>query len=303
MADCGMGMIIPAKPGWSMGATFAAPTRNQWTAAATESITLGNCAQSPSSSRRKMMNLLEKGVSIISTETLPWPELRIPNYTLGEYGRWSIEYHPIPLVRGYFRGLQFLKIPNYVLRKNQTVWMSLTPMELESQCHHVAAAHGRVAVLGAGLGVTAYNLLRKKSVSKVFLFERDHEVIELLVDQGIYKWPNAVKKLDIHLKDAFSPDYPDEIDYLYADIWMRLGDRRALKEVKQIFRLSKAETISWWGMELDFVDWLRKRKKPPVAKRGDWMEWGKSIKLPIPQWKGVFMEKWALKAAYQFSMA
>ena len=108
---------------------------------------------------------------------LPWPELEVPEYSeASNGGGWKLEKKTPPMIRGYFNGLQIPKNDNWVLTKDNTFWMSLTPMETESQAPHAAAATGHTVIMGFGMGMLAYNVPKKPEVTKVTVIEIDPEV-------------------------------------------------------------------------------------------------------------------------------
>ena len=110
---------------------------------------------------------------------LPWNPVKIPDYKEGVYGDWKIKQNDLPVIRGYFNGLQ-KPGKNTVLSNNGNVWMSTTPMELESMMPYIEAARGSVVIGGAGLGIYMANVLKKKRVKKVILIEKNDEVLEIL---------------------------------------------------------------------------------------------------------------------------
>ena len=92
-------------------------------------------------------------MGIIDGWTLPWPEIRIPPYRTGRVGAWELKRQEQPVLRGYFRGLQACA-KNYVLVREGRVWMSLSPVEIESLAPHVAHMRGRVVIAGPERWVT-----------------------------------------------------------------------------------------------------------------------------------------------------
>ena len=85
--------------------------------------------------------------------TPPYPALKVPEYKVGKYSKWTLDrFDENVLIHGYFTGVQPAN-HNYRLKKANTIWMSLTPMELESQSHHALAAYGHTVVMGLGMGI------------------------------------------------------------------------------------------------------------------------------------------------------
>ena len=82
------------------------------------------------------------------------------------------------VLRGYFRGQQ-TAAENYVLTRSDWVWMSLSPVEIESLAPHVAHIRGHVVIAGLGMGLALYNALLRPAVRRVTVVERDADVITL----------------------------------------------------------------------------------------------------------------------------
>jgi hypothetical protein len=197
---------------------------------------------------------------------LPWPDPLLPTYKRVSIGKWKCE--PTPdgdRIMGYWRphnyappGWMFLQ----KLKDNWLIWMSLTPMELESHMPHIAAAHGTVVVAGLGMGFYLYNILRKPEVTKVIVLEKDRNVGRLFAHSiQIPDW-QGFHKADIVFGDAlnYKPDFP--VDFLYADIWPHLGDYQALNLTQKLQANIKAKEVGFWGQEFDFITWLMDRKLP-----------------------------------------
>jgi hypothetical protein len=63
-------------------------------------------------------------------------EISVPRYRAGPISEWRLECQVQPVPRGYFRGLQ-TAAANYLLMRDGRVWMSLSPVEIESLAPHV----------------------------------------------------------------------------------------------------------------------------------------------------------------------
>jgi len=135
---------------------------------------------------------------------LPWHPLETPEYTeLTDGVRWTIKkLGRLPLVRGYFLGLQPMREQNWILLRDEEIWMSLTPMELESQAPHLLAARGHTVIMGFGMGVLTYNVLQNENVDRVTVIEIENEVVDLIDDSSdMLSWPN-IGKLEFKYEDA-----------------------------------------------------------------------------------------------------
>jgi hypothetical protein len=218
-------------------------------------------------------------MDIIDGWTLPWPEIRIPRYRRGRVGAWELKRQVQPVLRGYFRGLQRCA-ENYLLIRENRVWMSLSPVEIESLAPHVARMRGYVAIAGLGMGLALYNALLRPGVRRVTVLERDPEVISLFEAITGSAWPGS-GRFTIEQADALEWRSPAPVDYLYADIWDKIGAAEAAAETHLMCRNLRPKAAGYWGMEADFVSFLaRNRCKPPVTQ-AQFHAWARTLGLPI----------------------
>jgi hypothetical protein len=102
---------------------------------------------------------------IIDGWALPWPQIRVPVYRTGRVGEWELKRRFQPVLRGYFRGLQACA-ENYLLIRKDRVWMSLSPVEIESLAPHVPHMRGHVVIAGLGMGLAPHNALLRPTVRR-----------------------------------------------------------------------------------------------------------------------------------------
>jgi hypothetical protein len=210
----------------------------------------------------------------------PYPPLKIPPYRQGQHGQWMLDQFDAPIVRGYFTGLQPAR-SNHRLRKGKTIWMSLTPMELESQSHHALAACGHTVVMGLGMGLLLYNILAREEVERVTVIERDPKVAELLHQIAEPTTWTGWEKVNIVIADALDWQPTEPVDYLTADIWEALGDENLRPDGQQIQRHVKADQVALWGQELDFVTYLIDRDCQTLPTLELYQEYLEAIGIPL----------------------
>lgn len=224
----------------------------------------------------------------------PWPLPVMPEYTVGDYGDWSITINTPFAARGYCTGIERVKHINYVLSRNGTVWMSCAPMELESHAHHLYAMSGTVVIAGGGLGMITYNALQKEDVNYVVLLESCESIVALM--QELSKdWPNR-RKLDIVHTDAktWKPTAETKVDYLYADIWPVQGDDAAMGDMQDMIANVKPTTYSWWSMEYDFLDYCVTQGVDLPIRAEHYTDWRWDTGFELPE----FGEQYAQFAEY-----
>jgi hypothetical protein len=219
------------------------------------------------------------GAEIIDRWTLPWPEVRVPSYRPGRVGRWELKHQLQSVIRGYFRGLQ-TATENYLLTRGDRVWMSLSPVEIESLAPHIPHMRGHVVVAGLGMGLALYNSLLRPAVRRVTVLERDPEVIALFETIKGPKWPSP-DRFAIEVVDARAWRSPEPVDYLYADIWDKLGAPEAAADTRAMCRNMRPKSAGYWGMEANFVSFLARNRCAPPVTRAQFRAWARTLGIPI----------------------
>jgi hypothetical protein len=218
-------------------------------------------------------------MDIIDDWTLPWPAIKVPTYQTRRVGAWELRRQNQPVLRGYFRGLQACT-ENYLLMRDNRVWMSLSPVEIESLAPHVAHMRGHVVIAGLGMGLALYNALLRPAVRQITVLELDSEVIALFA---------AIMRPDMAGSGRFSIEQVDardwrtteSVDFLYADIWDKIGAFKAAADTRIMCRNMRPKSAGYWGMEADFVSFLaRNRCKPPVTQ-SQFRTWARALGVPI----------------------
>jgi len=69
-------------------------------------------------------------------------------------------------------------------------------------------------------------------------------------------WPGS-EKVELVVADALTWKTEQPVDFLYADIWPRLGTGRALPDTQAMQANVKAARVGYWGQEWDYVDFCR----------------------------------------------
>ena len=211
--------------------------------------------------------------------TVPSPDIRVPHYRTGRVGAWELKRQFQPALRGYFRGPQ-RATENYLLIKDDRVWMSLSPVEIESLAPHVARMRGHVVIAGLGMGLALYNALLRPVVRRVTVIEQDADVIALFEAIRDPDWPNA-DRFRIEQADALVWRSPEPVDYLYADIWDKVGAPEAAADMRAMCRNLRPKSAGYWGMEANFVSFLaHSRCRPPVT-RSQFQAWARTLGVPI----------------------
>ena len=180
--------------------------------------------------------------------------LFIPAYRPLARGRWEVRIMELGIAPGYWSGPRPTRDMPALLRDGDT-WMSITPLEYESQEIGIRAASGYVLIFGLGLGWAAAAACCIPGVRRVTVVEQDADVIALHENLGVFdQLPDAARaKLTIERGDAYAYRPAQPVDLLMPDIWLPLvgGDR--VEEVRRMQANVRAARIYFWGQELEIA--------------------------------------------------
>lgn len=216
------------------------------------------------------------------------PALRVPHtYQEGEFGKWRLTIGRLPpLLRGYYNGLHApADRYNPNLSKDERIWMSVSPMETESQYPMVQAAYGHVVVMGLGMGMVLFNLLQRAPVVRVTVIEKDPDVISgFRLFSGCRDWEH-LEKATITQGNALSWTGSD-VDVVLADIWPKLGDTRIERHMRVMRRnIPGAKRFMAWSQEFAYVSWGKKVGLEPddLREEESAQRWSRHSGLYVPE--------------------
>ena len=113
--------------------------------------------------------------------------------------------------------------------KDERIWMSIIPHEINTMKEPIKRASGNVLVLGLGLGYYLFHILENKEVKSVDVVEFDRNVISLFNKHLINLFPNK-EKINIIYDDAikYLTNNKKKYDYVFSDIWRNVSDGEGL---------------------------------------------------------------------------
>jgi hypothetical protein len=192
-------------------------------------------------------------VQLPGLETFTY-DLFIPTYRSARFGQWEIRIAGMVLSPGYWSGPRLVTGMAALIRNGEN-WMSMTPLELESQEIGVRLSHGHVAIFGLGMGWSAAACALRDEVITVTVVERDPDVLALHRELDIVAQlpPTAQAKIRLVEGDAFTwvPDHP--IDLLMPDIWLPLVSDGRVEEVRRMQANVQAREVYFWGQEMEIA--------------------------------------------------
>jgi len=93
-------------------------------------------------------------------------------------------------------------------------------------------------------------------------------------------WPSP-DRFTIELADALVWRSPAPVDYLYADIWDKLGAPEGAADTRAMCRNLRPKSAGYWGMEANFVSFLAHRRCKPPVTQAQFRAWAHRLGLPI----------------------
>ena len=186
-------------------------------------------------------------------------DLFIPQYRPLTSGDWELRVGGAVLSQGYWSPATLVTgLP--ALSRRGEVWMSLTPMEIESARIGIGLSKGHVLIMGLGMGWAAAATAMRDAVTAVTVVEADPDVIALHRELDLFaQLPEAARaRLRIVQGDAYSytPDAP--VDLLMPDIWLPLINDRRVDEVREMQVNVGAAAVYFWGQELEIARHARR---------------------------------------------
>lgn len=140
-------------------------------------------------------------------QTLPYDDIEI----------YKDEYYLEKSRIGYFKE----EFSYFAITKDNVVWMSTDPNEIETMEPYINKVHGSLLVFGLGLGYFPYMSDIKGNVKEITIIEKDQKVIELFKKYIEPKLDNK-HKFNIIEDDAFNFIKNNDIakyDSIFVDIW------------------------------------------------------------------------------------
>src|SRR5437868_5261962 len=130
-----------------------------------------------------------------------------------------------------------------VLRMDEKVWMSLTPMEVQSSFMPIQLAHGHVATAGLGLGYFVQRVLHKPNVRRITVYEVRKEILEYYT-RTFGRHP----KLELRHENVRLV-HNQHWDLFYADMYRSLLTPQAIADYATLRASNRIRRYHWWSIE------------------------------------------------------
>lgn len=144
--------------------------------------------------------------------------------------------------------------------KDERIWMSIIPHEINTMIEPIKNAQGNVLVLGLGLGYYLFHILEKKDVKSVDVIEFDRNVISLFNKHLINLFPNK-EKINIIFDDAikYLANNKKKYDYVFSDIWHNVADGEGLYLKIKAYEDKYPNTKFDYWIETSILSMLRRQ--------------------------------------------
>lgn len=187
------------------------------------------------------------------------PALFVPHYRPIQHGNWQIRQADMVLCKGYWSPTKLCLNMAALIRTDADgtihTWMSMTPMEIESQQLGCLHASGHVVIMGMGMGWCAAAAAVNKAVARVTVVELDQDVLDMIDTLGVFDQLPDDARAKIHIVKGSAYDYvPDRpVDLLMPDIWLPLMNDGRVEEVRAMQAHCRATRIYFWGQEMEIA--------------------------------------------------
>lgn len=143
--------------------------------------------------------------------------------------------------------MRFDDTPIPQLAINGNLWMSLTPMEIQSSALALHRARGHVIAGGLGLGYFPLRAAAKPEVVKVTVFEQEPLVIEWF--KRMFKDHPELAKIEIIEGDMRKTCKGYTADLAFVDIYPDLLAEGTFTDPKLLRKKNKIARYMFWGYE------------------------------------------------------
>lgn len=127
------------------------------------------------------------------------------------------------------------------------LWMSLTPMEIQSNYLAWNTATGHVGMGGLGIGYTALRTAYEDDVDKITVFEQDDRIVDFFMAQ--YNHRSEVSKIQFIIGDARETFKDCTFDIVYMDIYDSLCSDDMLSDYDLFTRNNDIGEYHFWSEE------------------------------------------------------
>lgn len=143
------------------------------------------------------------------------------------------------------------------------IWMSVTPLEIQSAYLALKRANGVISTCGLGLGYYALRAALKDEVERVDVYEINDNIISWFLET--FKDRKEIEKINIIAGNVFDNLKGKTYNYVFMDRYQTLLSDEVISD---IYHFSKSNTIKrydFWGQErVLFSSWNTYKLSTPL---------------------------------------
>jgi hypothetical protein len=194
-------------------------------------------------------------------------ELKKVKYNRIRHGNLRIMFQNVAELVECYMYLEKKRMCIPVLTENGKVWMSITPLEVESHYMPIQFAEGRVGVGGLGMGYYIQRILDKDQVKQVVVYEKNEKIIELYVLMF-----GADPKLKIVCEDVRQLK-GEQFDFFYNDIYPFGMMEEMIIDMKELTANNYIKQYHFWTIEQMIFEMIKAglEKKIPIKLRNQYL--------------------------------
>lgn len=154
-----------------------------------------------------------------------------------------------------------------ILKIDGRVWMSLTPMEIQSAYLPIMMATGIVGTAGLGLGYYPLRAASNPNVEEVHVYEIEPRIIEFFLSS--FKGRPELDKIQIHHQDVRKLSHTEKrngFDTFFMDVYRTMLPEEVVDDIL-IFQGVDIDLRNYrfWGMEKVFLDSIMHEERPQIS--------------------------------------
>lgn len=143
------------------------------------------------------------------------------------------------------------------LCEHGSIWMSLTPMEVQSAALAIVLASGHVVTGGLGLGYYVLRVAAKAKVTRITVYERSQDLIDWF--KAAFSDREGFDKIEFVHGDMRENCQGHKADLAFVDIYDTILPDEVVTDARLLRRRNKFGQYIYWGWERAWYDALRHR--------------------------------------------
>jgi len=162
-------------------------------------------------------------------------------YGISNYNKNSIKIETVPILGRCddYLNVNFrngsISCPRFFI--NNKLWMSLTPMEIQSHYVPIKQAIGNISVGGLGMGYFLLKVMKKNNVKSIDVYELEESVVNFFIEN--FKHRKGFNKVNFIIGDIRETMKNKIYDFVYMDIYAEMLSDLVISDKKLFLKNNK----------------------------------------------------------------